>query len=436
MSKAKSGKMKDDANRELKPKLRFPEFRDDGSWQTKTLGKVLPITSCKRVHQSDWSDSGVPFYRAREIVAIQKGEGIEPLLISEELYRENTAISGEIKEGDLLITGVGSIGIPYLVKKEDRFYFKDGNIIWLQNDESELLGIFLYYLYNTRLIQKQIESIAGVGTVGTYTIQNAKNTQVAIPPKKDEQQKIADCLSSLDELIAAHSRKLDALKAHKKGLMQQLFPREGETLPRLRFPEFKDAKPWKPKKLKDIAEVSSGTTPRRSNPEFFEGGTIPWVKTTDLNNSFITETEECVTSLAKVKINPVGSILVAMYGGFKQIGRTGYLTKPAATNQALSVLQVDAKEVLPIYLLFWLNAKVEVWKRIASSSRKDPNITGSDVASFPIQFPELGEQQKIADCVSCIDAAITGQAEKIDGLHSHKKGLMQQLFPQLEGNNR
>jgi len=186
------------------------------------------------------------------------------------------------------------------------------------------------------------------------------------------------------------------------------------------------------KKLGDIAVVSSGTTPSRSNSEFFDGGTIPWVKTTDLNNSFITETEECVTPLAKVKLNPACSVLVAMYGGFKQIGRTGYLTMPAATNQALSVLRVDKREVLPIYLLFWLNAKVEVWKRIASSSRKDPNITGSDVAGFPVQFPEPDEQLKIIDCVSPIDETIAGQVKKLDALRSHKKGLMQRVFPMLE----
>ena len=124
-----------------------------------------------------------------------------------------------------------------------------------------------------------------------------------------------------------------------------------------------------------------------------------------------------------------------MYGGFNQIGRTGYLKIPAATNQALSVLSTDRKIIIPIYLLMWLNAKVEVWKRIASSSRKDPNITGSDVASFPIAYPEMKEQQKIANCLSSIDTLITTQAKKIESLKAHKKGLMQQLFPATDGVN-
>ncbi|MCZ2290525.1 MAG: restriction endonuclease subunit S, partial [Burkholderiales bacterium] len=268
---------------------------------------------------------------------------------------------------------------------------------------------------------------------GLLNISKANFYSVKIPtPNLAEQQKIADCLSSLDELIAAQARKVDALKTHKKGLMQQLFPREGETQPRFRFPEFQSAGEWECKTLKDIAKITSGSTPSRSNPEFFIGGTIPWVKTTDLNNSFIVETEEKVTFKAKIRINPVGSVLIAMYGGFNQIGRTGCLSVPAATNQAISVLALDQQSVMPAYVLAWLNAKVEVWKRIASSSRKDPNITGSDVASFTIVLPELAEQQRIAACLSSLDDLIAVETQKLEALTTHKKGLMQQLFPSPE----
>jgi type I restriction enzyme, S subunit len=248
----------------------------------------------------------------------------------------------------------------------------------------------------------------------------------------EEQQKIADCLGSLDELIAAQGRKVEALKTHKKGLMQQLFPREGETQPRLRFPEFRNAGEWECMTLADIAQISSGSTPLRSNAEFFDGGVIPWVKTTDLNNGFISQTEECITPKARARVNPVGAVLVAMYGGFNQIGRTGCLSVPAATNQALSVLVLDQHRALPAYVLTWLNAKVDVWKRIASSSRKDPNITGTDVAKFPIALPMPDEQQRIASSLSSLDTLITAATQALDTLKTHKQGLMQQLFPSAE----
>lgn len=214
--------------------------------------------------------------------------------------------------------------------------------------------------------------------------------------------------------------------------MQLLFPREGETQPRLRFPEFRHAGLWKQRSLRDISHITSGSTPSRSNLEFFTGGTIPWVKTTDLNNTFIVETEEKITARARARINPVGSVLIAMYGGFNQIGRTGCLSIPAATNQAISVLTLDRLAVVPTYVLAWLNAKVDYWKRIASSSRKDPNITGTDVANFTIVLPNPDEQQRIASCLSSIDALITTEIQKLEALKTHKKSLMQQLFPSPE----
>ena len=118
-----------------------------------------------------------------------------------------------------------------------------------------------------------------------------------------------------------------------------------------------------------------------------------------------------------------------MYGGFNQIGRTGCLSVPAATNQAISVLVLDRKVALPVYVLAWMNAKVQNWKRIASSSRKDPNITGSDVAKFPITLPSIEEQHRIADCLTTLDELIAAQTQRLVALKTRKKGLMQQLFP-------
>ena len=290
------------------------------------------------------------------------------------------------------------------------------------------------FLFQAVHVDDFVDRVIAKCTGSSYPAINSSDladVSLAIPGP-EEQQKIANCLSSMDDLIAAQARKLDALKTHKKGLMQQLFPREGETVPRLRFPEFQNAGEWERKTLKDIAEVSSGSTPLRSNPEFFTEGSIPWVKTTDLNNSFIIETEEKITPKARARINPAGSVLVAMYGGFNQIGRTGCLSVSAATNQAISVLVVDRKVALFVYVLAWMNAKVEDWKRIASSSRKDPNITGSDVAKFPITFPETQEQKRIADCLTSLDDLIAAQTQKLQILKTHKKGLMQQLFPSPE----
>ena len=426
----------------LVPKLRFPEFRGAVGWAPEPMGEVYSFKgnnslsrdklnydagSVKNIHYGDiHTKFSTHFVITRELVPFIN-EAEECVIRDENLCTEGDMIFADASE-DMADIGK-AIEITHL--NGERVVSGLHTILARRTGERIALG-FGGHLFKSGWVRTQIQKEAQGTKVLGISPKRLRNVQLPLPNDSAEQQKIADCLSSLDELIAAQARKVDALKTHKKGLMQQLFPREGETQPRLRFPEFRDAGEWALKTLEEIAEIKSGSTPLRANEEFFVGGTIPWVKTTDLNNSFITETEERLTPKAKVRINPVGSVLVAMYGGFNQIGRTGFLAVPAATNQAISVLQLDLKKALPEYVLAWLNAKVEDWKRIASSSRKDPNITGTDVAKFPIALPNITEQQRIADCLSDLDTLITSATQALETLKAHKKGLMQQLFPSAE----
>ena len=188
---------------------------------------------------------------------------------------------------------------------------------------------------------------------------------------------------------------------------------------------------WEVKRLGEIAELSSGTTPSRTNNDFYSSGSIPWVKTTDLNNSILYSTEESVTNKAlektSLKLLPKGTILVAMYGGFNQIGRTAMLGIEATINQALSAL-ICNERIYNSFLLAWLNCKVKEWKHLAASSRKDPNITGKDVARFPIAVPPIEEQQRIISVLSRWDTAIEKQTALLEKLTLRKRGLMQQLL--------
>ena len=192
-------------------------------------------------------------------------------------------------------------------------------------------------------------------------------------------------------------------------------------------------KGWSQTRLENIAKIKSGSTPLRAKQDlyFSEDGT-PWVKTLDLNNSEIITTDERITELAlketSCSILPTNTVLVAMYGGFNQIGRTGLLTEPAAINQALSGLILDLETVNPKYVLDYLNGNVGQWKKFAASSRKDPNITRQDVCSFEILLPPLPEQQKIAKILSTWDKAISTTERLIDNSTQQKKALMQQLL--------
>ena len=191
-----------------KPDIRFKGFTE--AWEQRKLGYLMNITSVKRIHQSDWTDSGIRFLRARDIVAAFKNE--EPddyLYISKERYDEYSASSGKVDIGDLLVTGVGTIGVPYLVDNLEPLYFKDGNIIWFQN-QKKIDGNFLYYSFIGNEIQSFINASAGTGTVGTYTIDSGKKTPIRLP-SKEEQEKIGVYFNNLDSLITLHQRNYNSL---------------------------------------------------------------------------------------------------------------------------------------------------------------------------------------------------------------------------------
>lgn len=413
-SKAKTASAKEEARPALVPKLRFPEFRQSDGWSDKALSDVATIVmgSSPKSECYNQSEIGLPLLQGNADI---KNRLSAPRIFTSEITKECIA-------GDILLSVRAPVGS---VAKSVHHACIGRGIAAIHSKQPNSQEFLYQWLlsYEPRWV-----NISQGGTFDAINSDDLRQVCLAVPSPA-EQQKIAECLSSVEELMAAQARKMDALKTHKKGLMQQLFPREGETQPRLRFPEFQNAGQWKSKSLKDIAKITSGSTPLRSNLEFFAEGTIPWVKTTDLNNSFIVDTEEKITPKAKARVNPAGSVLIAMYGGFNQIGRTGCLSFPAATNQAISVLALDRKAAIPAYVLAWLNAKVEDWKRIASSSRKDPNITSTDVAKFTIVLPEIDEQQRIASCLSSLDALITVETQKLEALKTHKKGLMQQVFP-------
>lgn len=191
---------------------------------------------------------------------------------------------------------------------------------------------------------------------------------------------------------------------------------------------------WAVMMVGDLSKLSSGTTPARAMQDrYFNNGTIPWVKTLDLNNAEIYSTDECVTTIAIEETSlipyPVGTVLVAMYGGFAQIGRTGLLRIPATVNQALTAIQTDRRRLSPDFLLNVLNFGVEYWKKVASSSRKDPNITSGDIRAFPLGMPPtLAEQEAIATALSDADGLIASLEQLGAKKQQIKHGAMQELL--------
>ena len=173
---------------------------------------------------------------------------------------------------------------------------------------------------------------------------------------------------------------------------------------------------WPVVPLSDLFITKSGTTPRRDNLNYFTNGHIPWVKTLDLNNGAIHCTEEKVTDLAlaetHLEILPKGTVLVAMYGGFNQIGRTGVLEIEAVHNQAMTAL-LPTPKVSPYYLNAILVSSREYWKSVANSTRKDPNITKSDVINFKLPLPNIETQLAIVAEIEAEQELVAANRELI-----------------------
>ena len=242
----------------------------------------------------------------------------------------------------------------------------------------------------------------------------------------EEEQKIADCLSSIDELIDAESRKLKVLEKYKKGLMQKLFPAEGKTLPEWRFPEFQGCGEWKSKSIGKACKMFSGGTPDTSKKEFY-GGTIPFIRSAEINKSstelFITEEGFKNSSAKMVK---KGDILIALYGA--NSGEVALSKIDGAINQAILCLRHETNNVF-VYHYF---THIKNWIISKYIQGGQGNLSGQIIKSVNLYFPKAEEQQKIADFLSEIDTMITGQSNKVEQLKAHKKGLMQGLFPSFE----
>jgi type I restriction enzyme S subunit len=205
-------------------------FQLKEGWEIKKLGDLYEITSSKRVFQSEWKRSGVPFYRAREIVLLAKQGFVDnELFISDEMYNQYSIKYGIPKEGDIMVTGVGTLGICYVVQKNDKFYFKDGNIIWLKK-KNDINSQYVEYAFKSDLLRKQIDDAVGA-TVGTYTIIKAKNTLIPIPPRPEQQHIVAilnETFAAIAKAKANAEQNLRNAKELFESYLQSVFTNKGE----------------------------------------------------------------------------------------------------------------------------------------------------------------------------------------------------------------
>lgn len=434
MSGKGTGAMGEEDNEKsaLVPRLRFPLFSE--AWRADRVGKIADIFKGKGIAKSDVSNDGIhPCIRYGELYTVY-GELVTEVLsrtslpASDLFFGESNDViipsSGETKEDIATAACVIPVRIAF-----------GGDLNVLRTKE---IGVFLSYYLNGPL-RKGIARVAqGNSVVHLYPHQIEK-LPIAVPAR-NEQQKIADCLSSLDELITAETQKLDALKIQKKGLMQQLFPREGETVPRLRFPEFRETEEWDKCELGPLAtKVGSGITPtggdknyKTSGRPFVRSQNVGWGELILGDVAFIDEETHQSFDSTEIKVSDV---LLNITGA--SIGRSAVADLRIAggnVNQHVCIIRTKPDELNPVLLNQFLiseRCQKQIDSFQAGGNRQGLNF--AQIRSFEIPLPPTEkEQRRIAECLSSLDEFIAAQSQKIDALKTHKKGLMRQLFPVLD----
>ena len=398
------------------PQLRFPEFEKDKEWNRKSIDSLVKDNiiypqkdgNHGNIHpkSSDFVPKGIPFIMASDI---RNGEidYYNCKHISKE--QADNLQKGFAKENDVLLTHKGTVGevaiireneFPYLMLTPQVTYYRIKN-------KSKLSNEFLRSFFLCGDFQKILLDTSGGGTRAYVGITAQGKLNITLPPTLLEQQKIANCLSSLDNVITGETKKLDLLKDHKKGLLQQLFPVEGETQPKLRFPEFENDGDWRLKPFSKIFKIGSGR-----DYKHLDKGEIPVYGT----GGYMLSVNEF------------------LYNGKSAcIGRKGTINKPRFLSGKFWTVDTlfythSFKGCSPefVYLLFqninWLNY---------NEAGGVPSLSKDIIRKIEVYLPKPKEQQKIANCLSSVDDLIETQTKKIEKYKDHKKGLLQQLFPTI-----
>ena len=404
------------------PRLRFAEFRDAQAWGTAPLEGIAERVASKNANGevirvlTNSAEYGVldqRDYFDRDIASAGKVDGYCIVDAGDYVYNPRTSASAPVGPISRNNIGKGVMSPLYTV-----FRFA-----------AEKTDFYEHYFRSTGW-HSYIRSAASTGARhDRMSITTGAFMRMPVPtPDQAEQQKIADCLTSLDEVIAAQGRKVQALKMHKRGLMQRLFPREGETLPRLRFPKFRDAPEWSETRLSSLGELVSGLT---YSPDDVRDNGLLVLRSSNVQNAEIAlEDNVYVTPGIKgANLAKPNDILICVRNGSKAlIGKSALIPEgmPLCTHGAfMTVFRARAP-----HFVFQLAQSASFQKQVAADLGATINsINGGQLLKYRFVVPEADEQKRIAECLSSLTARIAAEAKKLTALKTHKKGLMRQLFP-------
>lgn len=413
------------------PSIRFKGFSD--AWEQRKFGDITELKSASRVHKGEWTDSGVPFFRSSDVMAAINGTTNEKAYISEELYQKLSSVSGKLEKGDVLITGGGSVGNPYIVPNNEPLYTKDADLLWIKN-QGRFHPYYLYEYFFSPTFRTHLSSISHVGTIAHYTITQLSETPICLPDI-EEQVKVGEYFESLDNLITLHQRKYEKLTNVKKSMLEKMFPQNGSSYPEIRFKGFTD--PWEQRKVGDFYDFKNGLNKGKA---FFGKGT-PIVNFTDVfhKRGITTQMLRGRVTLTPSEISNYGvkqgDIFVTRTS--ETIEEIGYasvmLDSPKDTVFSGFVLRGRAIKEDPLTLkfkqfVFSTDAfRSEMIKKSSMTTRA--LTSGTAIKKMYFQYPvSTEEQNRIGQFLESLDHLITLHQRELEKLQNIKKSMLEKMF--------
>jgi type I restriction enzyme S subunit len=383
------------------------------NWEVKKLGKLFDIKSSKRVHKSDWKSEGVPFYRAREVVKLANYGFVEnDLFISNDLYKKYTQEKGFPKEGDILVSAVGTLGKCYLVKKSDQFYFKDASVLWLENN-GNVNSKYIEYLFKSNLVKSQIIEGSMGATVGTLTINRANNIKIPIPPLEEQKQIVAildKAFKKIDEGIKIAKQNLKNAKELFESYLQEIFENKGDD--------------WEEKTLGEICNIISGQSPEGKFYNSDSKGLPFYQGKKEFSNKFISSPRVWTTKVTKEAKKD--DVLISVRA---PVGEINICTQKICIGRGLAAIRVKNKINRDFLYNFLIKQKKFI---IGNEGAVFNSINKTQITNITIPTPPLEEQQKIVNKLNQLQeknkALETIYQQKLANLEELKKSILQKAF--------
>lgn len=408
----------------LIPRLKFPEFEIEGGWVIKKLGEICEVIT-KGTTPKSFSEFGIRFIK---IEAFEENKIISQkcVFIDDDTHQKELKRS-ILKKHDILFAIAGTIGKVNIIT-EDLLPANTNQalaIIRLNKNENTH---FILNMLKSEIMHSYINKCISVGAQPNLNLEQIGSFIFPYPLNHKEQQKIASCLSSLDTVITTESQKLEVLKNHKKGLLQNLFPQEGETVPKLRFKEFEKSGEWVENFLGEISDIlmckrifAEETNENKGVP-FFKIGTLGGIPDAYISRELFEEYK------SKYNYPRKGEVLITCSG---TVGKCLIFDGQDAYFQDSNIVWIDnSKMQVHNELLYYLLSNVN-WNILNSTTIT--RIYGSDLRKLKIQYPkDTREQNMVASCLDSCDKIIKIQINKIEELKRHKKGMLQGLFPSCQ----